>query len=260
MKLQLIDLLIYILLFIFVVSLPVELLNIGLSFELLIKIGLRLALLAFFIYVILKNKIKIFGQSTFKELLIFLPFFIICFSNIFASLIGGGFNFVKSSGLNLFLGIVLCLVSAVLEEIVFRLFIQTSLVDRSPLSRIILSALIFGLCHLINVVNVRSANASLDVLIQTVYTFGLGLVLGFIYEYGHSLLFVVVLHFAFNIFNDVLYGFLGGYTSTLVFILTGVVIALLAGAYGVVLYIKKYKNIEGSVQQWNLCMTIAQEN
>lgn len=247
MKLQLIDLLIYILLFIFVVSLPVDLLRIELAYELIIRIGLRVILLIFFIYVIWKNKIKVFGNSTFKELLIFLPFFIICFSNIFASLIGGGFDIVKSSGLVLFLEILLCLVGAVLEEIVFRLFIQTSLVNRSPLSRIILTALIFALCHLINVVNVRSAMAFVNVLIQTVYTFGLGLVLGFIYEYSHSLVFVAILHFAFNLFNDVLYGFFGGYTTDLVFLLTAVVVAMLAAAYGIVLYIKKYRNMERKV-------------
>ena len=247
MKSQLIDLLIYILLFIFVVSLPVDLLRIELAYELIIRIGLRVILLIFFIYVIWKNKIKVFGNSTFKELLIFLPFFIICFSNIFASLIGGGFDYVKSSCLVLFLEILLCLVGAVLEEIVFRLFIQTSLVNRSPLSRIILSALIFALCHLINVVNVRSATAFVNVLIQTVYTFGLGLVLGFIFEYSSSLVFVVILHFAFNLFNDVLYGFLGGYTTDLVFILTAVVVAMLVAAYGIVLYIKKYRKMERKV-------------
>ena len=247
MKSQLIDLLIYILLFIFVVSLPVDLLRIELAYELIIRIGLRVILLIFFIYVIWKNKIKVFGNSTFKELLIFLPFFIICFSNIFATLIGGGFDSVKNSFLVLFLEILLCLVGAVLEEIVFRLFIQTSLVNRSPLSRIILSALIFALCHLINVVNVRSATAFVNVLIQTVYTFGLGLVLGFIFEYSSSLVFVVILHFAFNLFNDVLYGFLGGYTTDLVFILTAVVVAMLVAAYGIVLYIKKYRKMERKV-------------
>ena len=89
--------------------------------------------------------------------------------------------------------------------------------------------------------------AFVNVLIQTVYTFGLGLVLGFIFEYSHSLSFVVILHFAFNLFNDVLYGFFGGYTSDIVFILTPITIALLAATYGIVLYIRKYKNFEGRV-------------
>ena len=244
MKLKLTYLLIYILLFVFVVCLPIDLLNLSFAITLTIQIVVRLALLGFYIYVIWTNKVKIFKGGAFKELIIFLPFFLICFSNIFASLIGGGFKFVKSSGLILFLQIVLCLVGAILEEIVFRLFVQTSLVTHRPISRILLSALIFALCHLINIVNVRSVDALLGVLLQTIYTFGLGLVLGFIFEYSNSLVFVMVLHFAFNLFNDVLYVFFGGYTTTLVFVLTAVIISLLVGAYGIVLYYKKYRYIK----------------
>ena len=212
MKLTLTNLLIYIILF-------VDLLNLSFAITLTIQIVVRLALLGFYIYIIWKNKVNIFNGSAFKEIIIFLPFFLICFSNIFASLIGGGFNFVKSSGLILLLQIVLCLVGAILEEIVFRLFVQTSLVNHRPISRILLSALIFALCHLINIVNVRSVDALLGVLLQTIYTFGLGLVLGFIFEYSHSLVFVMVLHFAFNLFNDVLFCHYDLFQLILLFIL-----------------------------------------
>lgn len=242
MKLSLTDLLIYLLIFIFVVCLPVDLLRLPVEVELTILISLRVTLLAFYIYVILKNKIKIFGNNSIKELLIFLPFFLICFSNVFASLIYGGFVGPSSNGLVLFLKILLCLFGAILEEILFRLFIQNALVKYRPIGRIILSALIFALCHLINAANARSVDAFVNVLLQTVYTFGFGLIIAFIYEYSHSLIFVTILHFVFNLFNDVLYQFFGGYTSTLVFILGGLVSFILVFGYGLFLYKYKFQN------------------
>lgn len=241
MKLNLIDVLIYLLLFIFVVCLPIDLLKTGIVVELIIKISVRLILLLFYFYIIHKREGNIFYRLTFKEFILFLPFFIICFSNIFASLIDGGFNYVKTDGVVLFLGIVLCLFTALLEEIVFRFFIHSSLVEHKPIPRILLSALIFGLCHLVNLANVRSVDALLNVLLQMVYTFGLGLVLGFVFEFSHSLILVTILHFCFNLFNDVLYSFFGGYTSDIAFILTAVVISLLVVLYTLFLYFKKFK-------------------
>ena len=244
MKLSRIDILIYLLLFICIISLPVGWLKLPLLYELIILIGVRLLLLGIFIYKICKNKIKVFGNCAIKELLIFLPFFLICFSNIFASLFGGGFLLSETTILILFLQIFLCLLSAILEEIVFRLFIHNSLDNYSPLKRIIVGAFIFAICHFINVLNVRSINGFINLLLQTLYTFGLGLVLGFIYEYSHSLTFVVILHFVFNLLNDILYRFFGGYTTRLAFILTAVGITVLAAAYGITLYIFKFRKKE----------------
>jgi len=247
MKLKLIDLLIYLLLFIFIVSLPVDLLNLPIDYELDILIGVRAALLIFFIYIIWKNKIKVFEKPLFKEILLFLPFFLICFNNFIASFINGGFE-PLSDGYILFLEIFLCLISAVLEEIIFRLFIQNFLENKTPLARILLSAAIFALFHFINAVNVRSVVAFINVLFQVVYTFGLGLAIAFIYEYSRSFITVVLMHFFFNLFNDVLYGFLQGFSSNLVFIFTSVIMALLAVSYGVVLYLTKFKKLDNKEQ------------
>ena len=247
MKLKLIDLLIYLLLFIFVVSLPVDCLNLPIDYELDILLGLRAALLIFFIYVIWKNKIRLFENSLNREILLFLPFFLICFNNFIASFINGGFN-PLIDGYILFLEIILCLTSAVLEEILFRLFIQNSLENKTPVVRIILSATIFALCHFISVVNVRSVFAFINLLFQVAYTFGLGLALAFIYEYSRSFAMVVLLHFFFNLLNDVLYGFLQGFSSNLAFILTSVIMALLAVSYGVILYLTKFKKLDNKEQ------------
>ena len=242
MKMRLIDILIYLLLFILVISFPVDLLKLPYFANFLIHIGLRLILLVFYIFKIRQNKIKIKSDKTIKEMLIFLPFFLICFSNIFASLFTGGFTFSSPDVLILVLQILLCFISAILEEIIFRLFIHNSLTKYEPIKRIFLSALIFALCHFINVINVRSVDALISLLLQTCYTFGLGLILGFIYEYTSSLIFVVIIHFAFNMFNDVLYALFGGYSSVLGFILTAVGIAILMSIYGIILYKCKFKN------------------
>ena len=236
MRLSTYDLLLYVLLFVFTISFPVDLVTSDLTYQLIIKIGLRALLLAYFIYLIWRNRVKIFGIANKKNILMCAPFLLICFSNIIASGIYGGFICNNNNYVILILEIILCLVSVINEEIIFRLFIQNALVNASSLKRIIISALIFALCHLLNVVNVRSVDALFTVFVQTIYTFGLGLLIAFLYEYGRSLTAAIVFHFIFNLFNTVIYQYLGGYTSDLCFYLTAIVIGVVVGVYAVLLY------------------------
>ena len=231
------DLLIFILLFIFVAAFPVDLIKVDLMYQLLIQIGLRCLLLTFYIYLIIKNKIKIFGVASWRHILMCLPFLLATVSNIIASSIDGGFTMVSLSPTLVGLYSLLIFLIAVSEEIVFRLFIHNSLSNTSSLKRIFGSAGIFALMHLLNLVNVSTVGALVSVLVQTVYTFGLGLLLGFLYEYGHSLTSCVVLHFTFNMLNRVIYNYvLGGYSSNIAFYLTAVVIGAILGVYVFILY------------------------
>lgn len=166
-----------------------------------------------------------------------LPFLLATVSNIIASSIDGGFTMVSLSPILVGLYSLLIFLIAVSEEIVFRLFIHNSLSNTSSLKRIFGSAGIFALMHLLNLVNVSTVGALVSVLVQTVYTFGLGLLLGFLYEYGHSLTSCVVLHFTFNMLNRVIYNYvLGGYSSNIAFYLTAVVIGVILGVYIFLLY------------------------
>ena len=126
----------------------------------------------------------------------------------------------------------------IIEELLFRLFIQSSLVYASSLKRILASAGIFALFHLINIVNVSNVNALVTVLIQIVYSFGLGLLLAMIAEYTYSIPTCIVFHFAFNIINMVLIENVF-YLSipVLTYYLTAVGIGLVVGIYAILIYI-----------------------
>ena len=241
MRFRFSDLLLFILVFIFVTAFPVDLIPVSYFYQLLIKIGLRLILLTYYIYIIVRNRMKIFGVANLLNLLLCVPFVLISFSNMTASAIDGGFNGVNEET-NIFVAnVIMTLLIAISEEIVFRLFIHNALYNTSSIKRIFASAGIFALMHLLNIVNVRYVEALVSVLLQTVYTFGLGLLLGILYEYSHSLTGAVILHFCFNIFNQTLYLYLGGYCSNIAFYLTAVGYAVIVGTYAALITIFYYR-------------------
>ena len=232
------DLLLFILIFIFIVAFPVDLLPVNIYWQRVIVIGLRTLLLTYFIYIMVKNRVKVFGNASYKNILICLPFFLVCFSNIFATIFSK--NAFNTSVFNTWLFIldtIICLLTAINEEIVFRFMIHNALNTASSLKRIFGSAGIFALMHLINVVNVSSVDALITVLLQTVYTFGLGILLGFLYEYGYSLTACVILHFTFNFVNDCLFHHLGCAPSDLAFYLSAIIITAIVTVYIILVYI-----------------------
>ena len=243
MRFRFSDLLLFVLIFVFVTAFPVDLIPVNLFWQLMIRIGLRLMLLGYYIYIIIKNRMKVFGVANIINVLLCIPFVLISFSNITASLIDGGFSGVIEENSVFVAKIIMTLLIAISEEIVFRLFIHNSLYNTSSIKRIFASAGIFALMHLLNIVNVRYLEALVTVLLQTVYTFGLGLLLGVLYEYGHSLTGAILLHFCFNFFNETLYEYLGGYCSNAAFYLTAVGYTIVVGVYAALItmfYFRKY--------------------
>ena len=239
MRFKPLDLLLFSLLFIFAVSFPVDLFPIALVYRLIIKISLRALLIGYFSYVLWKNRINIFKFANYRRGLLFIPFVLICFSNLFAALIAGMALNPSVDGLHLFLIIVYYLLSVIIEELLFRLFIQGSLVFASSIKRILVSAAIFALFHFINVVDISSVDAFVSVLIQVVYAFGLGLLLAIVYEYTYSIPLCVCFHFMFNLFNkifieDIFHLSFAGYE--LVFYLTAVISGIIVGVYAFLIY------------------------
>ena len=237
MKFRLIDLLIFVLLFIFVAAFPVDLFPISDLYRLLIKISLRLLILIYYIYICFVNKINIFKFYNWKRLLLFTPFLLACFSNLIATTIDSGYGnpIVMSDGYFSLL-IIFHLLGAIVEEFLFRLFIQNALINVGSIRRIFASAGIFALLHLLNIVNISSVEGLINVSIQVLYNFGLGILLAFVYEYSYSLLGSIALHFTFNFFNTVLFQYLNCSVSNFTFYMTAVVIAVILGIYTFLIY------------------------
>ena len=246
MKFRVTDLLIFILLFVFVSAFPVELFNISVFYQLLIRIGLRLLILIYYIYICFTNRINIFKFYNWKRMVLFIPFLLACFSNLIAAGIDGAYpGYTTMSDAIFSMLIIYHFLGAIVEEFLFRLFIQNALVNAGSIKRILFSAAIFALFHLLNVVNVSTVDGLIDVSIQVAYNFGLGILLGFVYEYTYSLPAAIVLHFLFNFFNTVLYQYLGCdmLTSNFAFYMTAVVIAVVLAAYIFLIYkfvLRKY--------------------
>ena len=239
MKFRVLDIIIFVLLFIFVNAFPVDLFPLETVYLLIIRICLRTLLLAYYIYICVVNKINIFKFYNWKRLVLFVPFLLASCSNLIAAGIDGAYHgeLIYSNDM-LALLIIFHFLGAVVEEFLFRLFIQNALVKVGSLKRIFAAAGIFALMHLINIVNVSTVDALITVLIQVAYNFGLGILLGFVYEYSYSLIGCMFLHFSFNMLNTVLYQYLGcsAYTSDRTFYLTAVVIAVTLSIYTFLIY------------------------
>ena len=237
MKYRISDLLIFGLLFIFVTAFPVDRFGISETYQYLIRICLLILIIAYYGYICFINRINIFKFYNFKRILLFAPFLLACFSNLIAAGLDSGYlgTTMMNDGL-LSMMILYHFLQAVVEEFLFRLFIQGSLIKVGSLKRIIYGALIFALFHLLNMVSIRTVDGLINVTIQVVYSFGLGILLGFVYEYTYSLPACIIFHFLFNFFNTVLYQYLGCVTSDFAFYMTAVVIAFVLAAYTFVIY------------------------
>ncbi len=237
MRFRLIDILIFALLYIFVSAFPVNLFPIDEMYQLIIQIGLYLLIFGYYIFIIIKNKINVFKFYNWKRLLLFSPFLLACFSNMIATTIDGGYPVIaETNTVILSLSIIINLLIAITEEILFRLFIHSSLIAAGSLKRIFASAGIFALAHLLRIVNVASVADLVSVLIQVVYCFGLGLMLGFIIEYSYSLVGCIFLHFSFNLLNMVLFPYISSTSSMMAFYLTAIVIAVALAIYTFLIY------------------------
>ena len=239
MKFRFIDILLFALVFIFVNAFPVDLLPVNAIGQIAIRISLRFVLLIYYCYTLWRNRINIFKFANYKRVLLFAPFILVCFSNIVAAAIAGlSFQVGAIDPLYVSLIVVYHLFGVIVEELLFRLFIQSSLVYASSLKRILASAGIFALFHLVNMVNVSSLDALANVAIQVVYSFGLGLLLALIVEYTYSIPTSIVFHLLFNFFNMILVENIFCLSiPVLTYYLTAVGAALIVGIYAILIYI-----------------------
>lgn len=175
------------------------------SYELalVIQIILRLSFLIFAFFFIKKNKLG--GESKTplkKDVLLFLPFVTIVFSNIFVSLLLDYPRAIFDWKVLILEGLVFNILVSVAEEVVFRFIVLTALTQKyKPGKALVLSSLIFGGIHL---VNISSFATMVPVLIQVIYTTVLGLILGLLYLNTKNIFTVFTFHFLFNFINGTL--------------------------------------------------------
>lgn len=169
--------------------------------------------------------------------LIYLPLVIFCCSNIIEALITNTTKVNEINVLNIIYGLISAILIAVIEELLFRGQLFKELKDQhGRLKGILLSSLFFGAIHLLNI---SSLNTILICLVQSVYTFALGIILCVLYEKTKNIIIPIIFHFLFNFINNTLSTSLFNIKWDIYFYLINIIIGLITLTYLVV--IEKFK-------------------
>mgnify|MGYP003336768338 CR=1 FL=1 len=133
--------------------------------------------------------------------------------------------------------IILSISVAFNEELIFRIILQGNLrEDRNHLVRILISSGAFALCHLTHFFSTFNPG---DLMIVG-YTFGIGFVLGIMYEFTGSFTLIYLFHGLYNMINNnlaetwITYG-----KDDSAFFVANIIVAVTAAIYLVSIYSKK---------------------
>ncbi len=245
MKKKVIDLAIIILVYIFFSSIPYDLFIPNINFVLLVQTFSKLAALLFAIVFVRKSKNleNNKNKGNFLIIMLLVPTFLVVFNNqIFISIK----HYKLMEDIDWLYGlcmIAFILATAVSEEYIFRKVVLDNLLIDNRLLKVTVSAAIFGVMHIINFLSTFNP---VD-LLQIVYTAGLGMILGFFYEYGRSLLVPMILHFLYNLMNSYIFSIYMVEDFGLTYYLVAIIDAVVVAGYMVLIYllfIKKYELIE----------------
>ena len=238
-KSKLLDTLILILIDIGISCLPFDLFGITGTLQLIFQILGQFLIFFLFRLVLKKSPLK-FKERTYNRtnMIFFIPVFILCFSNFFNLL--NPANYIEFSfSIDLVLALALSFCVAFNEEYLFRSVIIDNIESsEKPIVKVVISASIFAACHL----TVFFSTFNPIDLIQVVYTFGLGIVLGLMYVYGECLWYCVLFHFAYNAINGNLAETWVKYpTIDYLYFLINALVGLVIAAYLFTIYFLKLK-------------------
>jgi membrane protease YdiL (CAAX protease family) len=196
---------------------------------------IRLGSLIGFYFYFKYYQIKKDGLPSRLNIFLFIPFFIMCFSNLIFLLFTLSFPWSMTNSLYVLNWLIYALCTALVEEYLFRFGLINVLYKKfSKEWTLLISSAVFALLHLVNLFSGSSVGVTFA---QVGYTFVLGLILGFLYLYGGGHFWLVVLyHFCFNFFNDYLFILLYQGEWDYRFYVTNIVIGVVVLAYGVFLY------------------------
>lgn len=192
-------------------------------------------IVAFIVFFYLNKKDNISNISLEKPKLkdfLFIPFLIICISNIFVGLINNAL--ISNKNNYIVLDIIIISLSAIIEELLFRQILLSEFRKyNNPLLSILFSSLIFGAIHLLNI---TTPNTIGPCFLQTLYTFFLGLMLGLIFLCSKNIIYPIIYHVIFNIFNGVVFSNLFVSDWNITFFTVNIIITILALIYGIIIY------------------------
>lgn len=173
-----------------------------------------------------------------KHILILLPTILFFLGAPIAWMLPGG-TFISTYSGTSWLYLLNSLVIVLNEEFVFRLMLQNRLFFNSRLKRILVSAGIFALFDLVVFLQTLSILAT---LIQMATSFVLGVFLGAMMEYGHSIYPCIIFHFLYEFFDSTYMAFFAFESEIYAFL--ELVLSIVAICYIVIIYFVYFRKKE----------------
>lgn len=225
----------------FIINIPFHYLIKNETIIFILDLFCKIIAIAVILYLNKKDQIKKINinKPKLKHLLL-LPFLLICITNIFVGVINESYyNNIDYH----YLGkqIILCLLVAIIEELLFRELLLSEFRRYSnPFLSIIFSSLIFGGIHILNITTLGSIP---QCLLQALYTFLLGLLLGFTYLFTGNIIVPIFFHFLFNYINNSIAIQLFTIDWDITFFIINISISIIMLIYGFILYKIFYKEL-----------------
>lgn len=163
--------------------------------------------------------------------LLLIPTLVVCFSN-FINLKIAHQPISINMDLDFWLSICLTVFVVINEELIFRLLFINNLEIKNKFLITLLTAGVFGVCH---ITHFLSTFNPADLLI-IVYTFLLGLLLGFAYLFSKSIYPCIAIHLFFNLLNNILFPY---FVLEKTYILATIAIAVAVSIYVALLFFLK---------------------
>ena len=201
-----------------IITFPVYLFTSDMLVIRIVELSLRVAYLVFIILFSYLTKLakSYTGATRYSNLFLLLPIFFVAFTNIFYLGVIKG----KASMYNPFSDVLTTLlfsslvVSAVEAEILFRFIIQRNLTLSHKIVRILVAATVYAITYVF-VMFYSDLSISPDTgkiifmnpidLIEVVFQFGIGIILGFLYEYTNNLAVPISFNIIYTLSNQILF-------------------------------------------------------
>ena len=217
-KLNLLYIIIALVTYVAIITFPVYLFTNDMLAIRIVELSLRVAYLIFIILFSYLTKLakEYTGATRYSNLFLLLPIFFVAFTNIFYLGVIKG----KASIYNPFSDVLTTLlfsslvVSAIEAEILFRFIIQRNLTLSHKIVRILVAAAVYAATYFFVIfysdlsINPETGKIvfmnPID-LLEVVFQFGIGIILGFLYEYTNNLAVPVAFNIIYTLSNQILF-------------------------------------------------------
>ncbi len=182
-----------------------------------VELGLRLAYLVFIVLFSFLSPLRkrYTGKTRLTNLFLLLPLFFVAFMNIFylgvvtRSSYESVFVQLTNDGerLTLILTLITVIITSIEEEFLFRYVVQRNLSMRHKMVRILVSSAFYAVSHVFIILYNGRGIINPWNLFSVLFAFGVGIILGILYEYTNNLTFPIIFNIIYSVCscNDIYY-------------------------------------------------------